>query len=53
MYTVATHVLIQALGLPMLRVIPDVFVVVAAGVWLMTFAGLIVHVRREFARRGV
>lgn len=46
MYTVATYVLIKALGLPMLSVIPQVFVFIALGAWLATFVGMVVQVGR-------
>jgi tellurite resistance protein TehA-like permease len=49
MYTVATYIMIRATGLTMLSAIPAVFVFVALAAWLITFAGMLLHVGRSFA----
>lgn len=47
MYTVATFVLIKAMGLTMLSAIPQVFGVVALAAWLLVFAGMAAQVLRS------
>lgn len=50
MYTVATFVLIKATGLTMLSIVPALFVYIALGAWLITFAGMLGHFVRSRAR---
>jgi tellurite resistance protein TehA-like permease len=50
MYTVATFVLVKAVGLTMLSVVPQVFVFVALGAWLATFIGMLAHFARQRAQ---
>ncbi len=46
MYTTGTFQLSRALNLPFLATIPKYFIFVAIAAWLITFAGLVVHVGR-------
>lgn len=46
MYTVCTQGLVSALGLPLLAVIPGLFVWIALGAWCVVFAGLCKHLAR-------
>lgn len=50
MYTVATFVWIEASGLAVLRVIPQMFVYIALLAWLATFAGLVARLLRSLLR---
>ncbi len=51
MYTVATFLLAEALGLPFLLAIPRVFVYAALIAWAVVFAGMVIQVTRGW-RRG-
>jgi len=41
MYTTCTYRLAEVLGIPFLRPIPEYFVFIALGVWILTFVGLV------------
>lgn len=46
MYTVCTQNLIHVLSLPLLAFLPQVFLWLALGAWLLTFLGLLLHLFR-------
>lgn len=50
MYTTSTYQLSRALDLGFLEVVPRTFVYIALTAWLLTMAGLLVHVGRSVAR---
>ena len=49
-YTVATHVLIQATGLTMLSALPIIFGFGVLSAWLITFVGMLAHFARQMLR---
>lgn len=51
MYAVATHQMIEALDLPFLRIVPQVFVYAALAAWALAFVGLTHYLLRQV--RGV
>ncbi len=53
MYTVATYQLIKAMGLTVLSIIPEVFVFIALGAWVATFAGMLVHLARGWQSSAI
>ena len=46
MYTVCTYRLVRAVEVPFLAIVPQVFVFIALGAWLLTFGGLLRSVWR-------
>jgi tellurite resistance protein TehA-like permease len=55
MYTVCTQVLLKEMRLPYLSLIPEIFVWVALGTWLLTFLGMaasVVYLRKPSFLRG-
>ncbi len=50
MYTTSTFQLSRALDLPFLQVIPNAFIYVALIAWVITFAGIVVHISRSLVR---
>ena len=50
MYSVATYVMAEAMGLPFLAIIPRIFAVAALAAWVVTFAGLCLSFAKALRR---